>query len=108
MFGRTIPGLIVEAVNWTLRLAAAQAPPAPCPPTPAGRPASPRGKRSVFDPDRNERVEVAVYWRADLRAGDRMPGPAILAEDETSTFISRGFTAHINALGYILLEKEAA
>jgi N-methylhydantoinase A/oxoprolinase/acetone carboxylase beta subunit len=48
-FGRTIPGLSVEIMNWTLRLAAEQPPVPKAPPQPADVPAKPRGKRSVYD-----------------------------------------------------------
>src|SRR5262249_57226393 len=49
-YGRTIPGLDVEIMNWTLRLAAARAPLPPCPPQPPERRAQPRQSRAAFSP----------------------------------------------------------
>ena len=41
-----------------------------------------------------------------LVPGDRVKGPAIIVEDDTSTVISPTFDATINALGYIMLERK--
>src|SRR5690242_12999158 len=68
-FGRTIPGLSVEIMNWTLRLAAEQPPVPKAPPQPADVAAKPRGKRQVYDPADQDMKEMAVYHRADLQIG---------------------------------------
>ena len=47
-----------------------------------------------------------IYDRATLAPGARLAGPAIIAEDETSTLIGIGWTASINGLGYIELVRE--
>ena len=41
------------------------------------------------------------------RPGARIEGPAIIAEDETSTLVGHGWTATVNAFGYIELVREA-
>jgi len=104
-FGRTIPGLGVEIMNWTLRLAAEQPALPKSPPQPADRPARARGKRPVYDPSDQDMKDVAVYHRDDLAVGSLVPGPAAIAEDETTTIVPRGFAARINPIGAILLEK---
>lgn len=104
-FGRTIPGLSVEIMNWTLRLAAEQPPMAKAPPQPADIPAKARGKRPVYDPADQDMKEVSVYHRSDLTIGSFVPGPAIIAEDETTTIVPGSFGARISPIGAILLEK---
>jgi N-methylhydantoinase A len=104
-FGRTIPGLGVEIMNWTLRLAAEQPPVAKAPPQPADIPAKPRGKRPVYDPADQDMKEVPVYHRADLTIGSYVPGPAIIAEDETTTIVPKSFAARLSPIGALLLEK---
>ena len=47
---------------------------------------------------------VPVYWRFDMKPGAAFKGPAIIAEDETSTIVGANFKAKINSLGYIILE----
>jgi N-methylhydantoinase A len=104
-FGRTIPGLGVEIMNWTLRLAAEQAALPKSPPQPADKPATPRGHRPVYDAADQDMKDVAVYHRTDLTIGSFVPGPAVIAEDETTTIVPKSFAARISPIGAILLEK---
>jgi N-methylhydantoinase A len=108
LFGRTIPGLGVEILSWTMRLS--DEPPAAsrCPPSPATRAAKAKNKREIFDANQARFVSVPVYWRTELAPGEIVEGPAVIAEDETSTFITGAFTAHINGLGYITLNRRRA
>jgi N-methylhydantoinase A len=105
MFGRTIPGLSVEIMNWTLRLAAEQPAMAKSPPQPPDLPAKARGSRSMYDPADQDMKTVSVYHRADLSIGSFVPGPAIIAEDETTTIVPKSFAARLSPIGAILLEK---
>ena len=57
----------------------------------------------MFDIDSGEFIDTPVYWRADLAPGARIKGPAIIAEDETSTVVGPQFEAHIDRFGYIAL-----
>ena len=104
-FGRTIPGLDVEIMNWTLRLAAEQ----PAMPKIAAQPADiaskARGSRPVYDPATQDMKDVSVYHRSDLTIGSFVPGPAVIAEDETTTIVPSSFNARITPIGAILLEK---
>src|SRR5215471_8116596 len=104
-FGRTIPGLDVEIMNWTLRLAAEQAEMPKTPPQPKDKPASARSSRAVYDPADQDMKDVQVYHRADLSIGSLVPGPAVIAEDETTTIVPKSFAARINPIGAILMEK---
>ena len=105
-FGRTIPGLEVEIMNWTLRLAARAQPLPPCPPATEQRQAKPRQTRSVCAPDELVMQDAPVYHRDDLDIGDTMPGPAIITESETTTIVPKGFLARIDPLDSIVLDKE--
>src|SRR6267378_2042590 len=104
-FGRTIPGLGVEIMNWTLRLAAEQAAVPKTPPQPADVASKARGSRPVYDPADQDMKDVSVYHRADLTIGSFVPGPAVIAEDETTTIVPKSFAARISPIGAILLEK---
>jgi N-methylhydantoinase A len=48
----------------------------------------------------------AIFDRAALSPGARLSGPAIIAEDETSTLVGAGWSASITAQGYIELVRE--
>ncbi len=104
-FGRTIPGLAVEIMTWTLRLAAEQ-PALPSVAAPNGSIAArASGNRPVYDQAEQDMRAVDIYHRRDLSPGSFMPGPAIVAEDETTTIVPKGFVARLNAIGAIVLEK---
>ncbi len=104
-FGRTIPGLDVEIMNWTLRLAAEQPAVPKIATQPADIPSKPRGSRLVYDPADQDMKDTAVYHRSDLTIGSFVPGPAVIAEDETTTIVPKSFSARITPIGAILLEK---
>ena len=104
-FGRTIPGLAVEIMTWTLRLAAEQ----PALPKIAAAngeiAAKASGNRPVYDQAEQDMRPVDIYHRRDLQPGSLMQGPAIVAEDETTTIVPKGFVARLNGIGAIVLEK---
>jgi N-methylhydantoinase A len=105
-YGRIIPGLDTEIMNWTLRLAAVREPLPPCPPQPADRSVRPNGHRALFSPTDLALQQVATYRRDGLGPGSMVRGPAVIAEDETTTIVPQGYTARINPLSAILLEKD--
>ena len=107
-YARRVPGMAVEAMNWTLRLAAPQDPPPPPPAAPADTAPAAAGWRRIFDPDAAAMRRAPVYRRGDLAPGARMAGPAVIAEDETTTIVPADFVARIDSLGYIVLSKEPA
>ncbi len=106
VFGITIPGMDVDVMSWALRLAAAAPPVSPRPPQPAARAATPAGERQMFDPASGQRMAVPLYWRFDLAPGTRLDGPAVIAEDETSTLVTAAFRAGVDALGNLVLQRK--
>ena len=63
-------------------------------------------ERDMFDPGTETMVTVPVYRRERLEPGAELAGPAAITEDETTTVVQSGFTARINALGYIVMHRE--
>lgn len=49
--------------------------------------------------------DAALVVREDLRCGDLVPGPAIIAEKNATTVVEPGWEAEITALDHILLER---
>jgi 5-oxoprolinase (ATP-hydrolysing) len=49
--------------------------------------------------------EAALIVREDLRAGDAIPGPAIIAEKNATTVVEPGWQAQLTALDHLLLER---
>ena len=52
-------------------------------------------------------AEVPVYARTGLAAGHIVSGPALIVEDETTTFLSARFDARIDSIGSIVLERRS-
>jgi len=108
LYSRPIPGVEIEILSWVLavgapaegELGARQAKRASTP--------KPRGLRAVFDPDSGAFQDMPIYWRADLAPGARLSGPAVIAEDETSTVVSPLFDAEVDEFGYIVLTRREA
>jgi N-methylhydantoinase A len=105
LYSRIIPGVEVEILSWVMVLSA----PAPAFAETAvqerAHAPQPKSRRRIHDPATGEAIEVAIHWRADLTPGARIAGPAIIAEDETSTVISRLFDARVDGFGYIHLAR---
>jgi N-methylhydantoinase A len=70
--------------------------------------AEPARTQAVRDTITGEVSPWSVYDRTALSPGVRINGPAIIAEDETSTLVSHGWNATVNGLGYIELTQETA
>ena len=105
VYGLRIPNQEAEAITWSVTVSsqavkpkrAAKAAKAPAP--------RPRSKRTIYDPALGKQVQAPVYWRFDMKPGSAIKGPAIIAEDETSTIVGANFNASVNSLGYIVLER---
>jgi len=106
LYSRTIPNLEVEALTWTLSLATAQPLPTVVPEPKERQDAKVDSHRKLFDPDSGRDVDAAIVQRAAMRPGASIVGPAVIVEDETSTVVTAGFTATVNALGQIVLTRE--
>ena len=114
LFVRPIPGAAIEVLSWSVLLTTgASMPPAlsrPPPGQPPGQPPEPPpepiGTRPVFDGRAGRAVPVPVYDRAALRGGTRVHGPAMIVEDETSTFVSARFDVHVDGAGSLVMERK--
>ena len=105
LYSRAIPGVDVEILSWVVSVSSpaegSLATPVPVKPSEP----KPRSRRPLFDPNTGEFQDVPIYWRAELTPGARIKGPAVIAEDETSTVLSPLFDAEIDGFGYIALTR---
>jgi N-methylhydantoinase A len=105
LFRRPIPGAAIEALSWSVLISTKAERPAAMNGAPEQRAPSPDGSRSFFDGRAGRSIDVPFYRRERMEAGVRVPGPAIIAEDETSTFVTASFDARIDAAGCIVMER---
>ena len=108
-FGRAIDGLDgveVEIVTWSARAAAHQPPQDRVPLSTGNQDATPETQRQVFDPTTGEFITSAIHSRTNLVSRDRISGPAIIIEDETSTILTSAFDAVMQDDGSILIHRK--
>jgi N-methylhydantoinase A len=106
-FARIIPNAAIEILSWSV---VATTPKLVAEPPPRSVPraiAVSENKRAVMDASTGRLIEAPVYWRFDLQPGDRLSGPAVIAENETTTIVTARFDARIDAVGCIVLERKS-
>ena len=102
-YDRPVPGSDVEVMSYAVSVAtetAVQADPAP--PT---RPPEPPRHQPVRDPVSGETTSWPVHDRAAMPPGTTVRGPAIIAEDETSTLVGANWIGSIDPNGLIVLTR---
>jgi N-methylhydantoinase A len=104
IYGLAIPDVPVEVVTWRLSAASEALPVDPDPVAP-GRGATPVRTRPVVFGRAQEPIETAVYRRADLGAGDRFDGPAIVEERETTSVIRPGWHVEVAGDGSLIATR---
>ena len=102
-YGRTVPNVDVEIINWafvvatpgkvTRKLAAAR----------KIRSARSSTKRRIYWGQQRKFLEFRCYHRANLKTGDHIRGPALIIEAQTTTLVSPQFNATIDGVGNIIL-----
>jgi N-methylhydantoinase A len=108
LYSRPIPGVEIEILSWVVAVRAPAEGQLGAPTRERASKPKPASRRPIFDPHTGEFGEVDIYRRPDLAPGARISGPAVIAEDETSTVVSPLFDARIDRFGYIELTRNEA
>ncbi|WP_241911840.1 hydantoinase/oxoprolinase family protein [Telmatospirillum siberiense] len=109
LFGQVVPDADIEVVGWSVHLGTD-----PDLPAPAAAAAAPVAREApidrtirMFDGARGRWIELPAYRREQLRPGDRLSSPSLVLENETTTFVSTRFRAHIDIIGSIVMERDS-
>jgi N-methylhydantoinase A len=100
-FDRPVPGSDVEIMSYTITLATAAQDVVKAAPLTISTEAPPTRTQLVLETSTGKTSSWSVYDRNALTVGSRITGPAIVAEDETSTLICPGWSALVNNLRYL-------
>lgn len=104
-FGRPIEGPDVEIVSWSVKASSPLESVTLVEQVEPNAKAEAVGERSVFDVVKGGFVNTKIYERENLKIGEQIDGPAIIAERETSTFITSSFSATVQPDGCLLVVK---
>ncbi|MGH8264395.1 MAG: hydantoinase/oxoprolinase family protein [Steroidobacteraceae bacterium] len=106
LFGRVIPDAGIEILTWSLTLST-KARAVPKDGISARLlPAKTAERCRVVESNGRERP-WPVYRRADLRSGSHFNGPALVAEDDTTTLVPQGFSAVVTRRGQLFLQRRS-
>ncbi|MYI20547.1 MAG: methylhydantoinase, partial [Acidimicrobiia bacterium] len=98
-FGRAIEDLTIEAVSWSVRVSSQQAPRRLVSPVTEGAAVTAGAHRAVHDPATGGSLEAGIVERAALVAGERVQGPALIVEEQTTTVLGPHHSAAVTADG---------
>jgi N-methylhydantoinase A/oxoprolinase/acetone carboxylase beta subunit len=108
-YGRTVPDLDIEALTWSLTVAAPRPTGGQIPTTPKEVPAPEASqRRSLMAPDTDGAMDAAVHRRSELVPGMTIAGPALVVEDQTTTVVPSEATATVNGRGDLVLRRGEA
>ena len=105
LYRRVIPEAEVEVLTWALTISTIAGRPEPvgeAEPRPAPAPAD---RLRMPDLESGEEHDVPLFWRPDLEPGAALEGPAVIAEEQTSTYIPRRFGVRVAANRYLVIER---
>ncbi len=105
LYRRVIPEAEVEVLTWALTISTIAERPEPvgeAEPRPAPAPAD---RLRMPDLESGEEHDVPLFWRPDLEPGAALEGPAVIAEDQTSTYVPRRFGVRVAANRYLVIER---
>jgi N-methylhydantoinase A len=106
LYGRTIDGIAVEALSWTLTITAATEHAGLADAAEgAAAAAEPFAAQALFDPASGRPLEATVVLRDALAPGARIDGPALITEAQTTTVVAAGWRATVDAHGHLVLER---
>lgn len=104
-FARAVPGMEIEILNWSVRVATRTGETGSISSAATEMQPDPLGNRPICCEVTGETVLAHVFDRAALRAGHYLEGPALIAEPQTTTYVSTDFSAWVDGDGNIVLER---
>lgn len=104
-FSRPVPGMSIEILNWSVVVTTE--------PDGINAQVSQTTIREISVSDTvsircdvsNELCDAAYVHRSDLKVGDQIRGPALIAEPQTTTLVGRDFIAHVDSQTNLILSR---
>jgi N-methylhydantoinase A len=107
IYGLRIPDGEVEAVTWSVTVSTLPQAVQPIALPEATRQREPLSTRPVWEPALGEQREFGLHWRFDLHTGEKIAGPALVAEYETTIVVPAGWMARLDEQGHLMMEAQS-
>jgi N-methylhydantoinase A len=107
LFGRSLPGLDIEIMNWSVQASSPLAAVKPVARVAKTAELETDTRRNIFDAREQKFVEAGVFEREAMEAGNEVSGPAIIVEDETTTIVTSNFRATMQADRCLLVQHKS-
>ncbi|KIC12737.1 methylhydantoinase [Leisingera sp. ANG-M1] len=105
-FSRPVPGMKIEILNWAVRVATPDVAVTAVPETPELKNIWAESFRPITCDVDGTTKQAAFVPRDSLKHGDRVCGPALITEPQTTTLVSADFSAHVDAIGNLVLIQD--
>jgi N-methylhydantoinase A len=106
LFARHIPDARVEILSWSVLVTTEEKAETLLPAVAPIAGPKPVAARHVFDAQLRKMICVPIVKRSDMQPGATVSGPAIIAEDNTSTLVTATFDAQLDAGGGLVLTRK--
>jgi N-methylhydantoinase A len=105
LFARHIPQAEIEIMSFMVLAKAPSEPPARIAAATPTAPPKPLGERHILDTRLGRHITVPVFERTRLPPGAALTGPALIVEDDTTTYVSPSFDVRVDGGGALLLTQ---
>ncbi|WP_170415497.1 hydantoinase/oxoprolinase family protein [Ruegeria atlantica] len=102
-FSRPVPGMQIEILNWAVRVATPETVVPELPETPPLTTITPAQTRPITCDVDGQTKLAGFVSRDSLNPGNRVCGPALITEPQTTTLVSADFSAYVDAIGNLIL-----
>jgi N-methylhydantoinase A len=106
LFGRSLEGLDIEIMNWSVQASSPLAAVEPVKQLSNTTTLKTDIKRNIFDAREQIFVEAGVYERESMEVGNEVTGPAIIVENETTTIVTSGYKATMQEDRCLLMQRK--
>ena len=106
-FGRAIEGLQIEVVGWSVKVTSPKPEIEKTHIVDSKNIVTSNLKRSIYDPIQGSEVDASVFQREKLNPGDCVIGPAIIVENQTTTWISSEKQSSVQLDDCLLVTKRS-
>jgi N-methylhydantoinase A len=103
LFARHIPNAEIEVMSWVVLVTTGADPPTMLKKPTLTAAGAARGVRRILDARLGHPISVPVFERAALQVGAALRGPALIIEEDTSTYVSPSFDVEVDAGGALVL-----